>query len=124
MSDWKRKESPIRDKSYAFALAIVKLSRVLQTESKEFVLSRQLLKSGTSIGAQIREAEHAQSRADFIHKMSIALKEANESEYWVDILHDSGCINESFYKSHHDQVSEIIRILTSIVKSTKGNRDS
>ncbi len=119
MSDWKKKENPIRDKSYAFALEVVKLSKVLQDESKEFVLSKQILRSGTSIGAQIREAEHAQSRADFIHKMSIALKEANETEYWVDILHDSGFMDESMYKIYHDQISEILRMLISIVKSAK-----
>ncbi|MGE3492362.1 MAG: four helix bundle protein [Vicinamibacterales bacterium] len=88
------KPNPVRDKSFAFALRVVKLARGLQDEKREFVLSRQVLRSGTAIGALVREAEHAQSRADFISKMSIALKEANETDYWVDLLHQSGLITK------------------------------
>lgn len=76
----------LRDKSYAFAVRIVKLSQFLQSEKREFVLSKQLLRSGTAICALIKEAEFGQSKADFIHKMSISLKEANETEYWISLL--------------------------------------
>ena len=77
------KESVVRDKSFAFAVRVVRLCQHVQTTRREFVLSKQLLRSGTAIGALIREADQAESRADFVHKMSIALKEANESEYWI-----------------------------------------
>lgn len=83
----------IKEKSFAFAIEVVNLYKVL-AEKKEFVLSRQMLRSGTSIGANIREAEHAQSRADFIHKLSISLKEANETEYWLDLLHETKYLSE------------------------------
>ena len=79
------RENIIKEKSFAFAVEIVALYKVL-VERKEFVLSKQLLRSGTSIGANIRESEHAQSKADFIHKLSISLKEANETEYWFNLL--------------------------------------
>lgn len=79
----------LKEKSFAFALHCVKMAQYLQTEKREFILSKQLIRSGTSIGAMIREAEHAESRADFTHKMSIALKEANETHYWLDLLHQS-----------------------------------
>jgi four helix bundle protein len=81
------KENVIKTKSFAFALRVVKLAKYLQGEKKEYVLSKQALRSGTAVGALVREAEHAQSKADFINKMSIALKEANETEYWIELLH-------------------------------------
>ena len=80
----------IRDKSFSFALRIIKLARYLVDKKKEFVLARQLIRSGTAIGSLVREAEHAETKRDFIHKMSIALKEANETEYWLELLHQSG----------------------------------
>lgn len=83
-------KGPLSHKSFAFALRIVKLAKYLRGEHKEFVLSKQVLRSGTAIGALVRESEHAQSRADFISKLSIALKEANEADYWLDLLHQSG----------------------------------
>ena len=89
MSDF---EQGVADKSYSLALRIIKLYQYLKDEKKEFVLSKQVLRSGTSIGAQVREAKFAQSRADFISKLSIALKEANETLYWLELLHDSGYI--------------------------------
>ena len=76
-------------KSFAFALRVVKLAKILQTEKNEFVLSKQVLRSGTAIGALVREAEHAESKADFSHKMNIALKEANETLYWLELLHQA-----------------------------------
>jgi four helix bundle protein len=88
-------ENILKIKSYAFAIRIVKLSQYLQNDKKEFVLSRQILRSGTSVGALIREAEYGQSKIDFVHKMSIALKEANESEYWINLLRDTGYIEKN-----------------------------
>ena len=109
----------IYDKSYKFALRIVKLYRFLKNEHKEFVLSKQVLRSGTSVGALIRESKFAQSDADFIHKLSIALKEANETDYWIDLLYDSGYINSQMFDSIKMDANEIISILVSIVKSLK-----
>ena len=82
-------KSILKDKSYLFAIRIVKLSQFLQSEKHEFVLSKQVLRSGTAVGALVREAEFAQSTPDFIHKFSIALKEANETAYWIDLLKDT-----------------------------------
>ena len=88
------KDNPLRDKSYRFAIRIVKLSQFLQRDKKEFVLSKQVLRSGTAVGALIREAEFGQSKADFTNKMSISLKEANETEYWLSLLKDTDFISE------------------------------
>jgi four helix bundle protein len=117
------KRSAVRDKSFAFALRIVKLSRYLQDEKREYVLSRQVLRSGTAIGALIREADHAQSRADFINKMSIALKEANETDYWLDLLHQSGYISLESYQSISPEIQEILRLLISIIKTSKSMKN-
>jgi four helix bundle protein len=111
------KESPIREKSYAFALEIIRLSKLLQ-DRREFVLSRQLLRSGTSIGANVEEAQAGQSRADFASKMSIASKEARESNYWLRLLRDSQLLPETEVSKAISQSTELVRMLTSIVKST------
>ena len=113
-------ESALKIKSYSFAIRVVRLAQFLQ-ENKEFVLSRQILKSGTSIGALVREAEFAQSTLDFIHKMSIALKEANETSYWLSLLNDTSYIEEKLYDSLQKDCKELISILVSIVKTTKNN---
>lgn len=86
----------LKTKSYAFAIRIVRLSQFLQTEKKEFVLSKQVLRSGTAIGALHREAEFGQSKADFIHKMTIALKEANETSYWISLLRDTVTLRKKY----------------------------
>jgi four helix bundle protein len=114
------RENLVREKSFVFALHIVSLVKLLQTEKKEFVLSKQLLRSGTAIGALVREAEHAQSKADFIIKMSIALKEANETDYWLDLLHYSDYLDEDSYAIIHPVIQELIKLLVSIVKTAKG----
>ncbi len=106
-------------KSNAFALRIIKLYKYLIAEPKEYVLSKQVLRSGTSVGALIKEAEHAQSKADFINKMNVALKEANETEYWLMLLKDSEYIDDKSFKSIHEGNVELIRLLASIVKTTK-----
>ncbi|MFZ4545413.1 MAG: four helix bundle protein, partial [Saprospiraceae bacterium] len=109
------------NKSYSFALKIVKTCKDLVSNQNEFVLSKQLLRCGTSIGALIREAEHAQSKADFINKMNIALKEATESEYWLMLLKDSHYLNERSYISLNADSLELVRLLASIVKTSKDN---
>lgn len=112
----------IKDKSYSFALRIVKMYRYLIAERKEYVLSKQVLRSGTAIGALVMEAEHAQSRADFINKMNIALKEANETVYWLSLLQDSEYIDEQMFNSIFPEAEELLKILISIVKTTKQNK--
>ncbi|MFN5310148.1 MAG: four helix bundle protein [Candidatus Kapaibacterium sp.] len=114
-----KKENIIHTKTYAFALRVIKLYKHLADEKKEFVLSKQVLRSGTAIGALVKESEFAQSKPDFINKMYIALKEANETEYWLMLLKDSGYINDESYKSIHTEIHEIISILVAIVKSSK-----
>jgi four helix bundle protein len=109
------------DKSYTFAIRIVNLNKYLQLEHKEFTLSKQLLRSGTSIGAMTREAKFAQSRADFVHKLSIALKEANETDYWLDLLHDTNYLNNKMFNDIKKDIQELISLLVAIVKTTKNN---
>ena len=113
------RENVVRDKSYKFALRVVKAFKYLTQEHREFVLSKQVLRSGTSIGALVSEAEHAQSQADFINKMYVALKEANETEYWLRILKDSEYIDEKTFTSIYADCDELIRLLVSIVKTAK-----
>lgn len=112
-------ENIIVDKSKAFAIRIVKLSQYLSMEKKEYVLSKQVLRSGTSIGANVKEAIRAQSKADFISKMSIALKEASETEYWLELLHETGYITEDQFNSIIPECVEVIKIITSIINSAK-----
>jgi len=115
------RENILRDKSYAFALRIVKAYKFLSQEQREFVLSKQMLRSGTSIGAMVREAEHAQSSADFVSKLSIALKEANETEYWLMLLKDSEYIGEDAFNSTLRDCQELLRLLISSIKTAKQN---
>ncbi len=114
------KDNTIRTKSFAFALRTVKHSSALNAK-KEFILSRQLLRSGTAIGALVRESEYAESRPDFIHKLSIALKEANETEYWMELLFKSEFISESVFTQTASDLKEILRLLTSIIRTSKLN---
>ena len=111
-------KGPIYDKSFSFALRIVRLSKFLQGK-KEFVLSKQVLRSGTAIGALVREAEHAESKADFTHKMAIALKEANETLYWLELLHEAQFIETSDFQSIHHDSAELLKLLIAIVKTSK-----
>ena len=114
-----RKESVLRSKSYAFSVRIVRLSQFLVAEYKEYVLSKQILRSGTAIGALVREAEYGISKADFRNKMSIALKEANETEYWLLILRDTDYINEKMFRSLSVDCVELIKMLIATVKTTQ-----
>ena len=109
----------IEEKSYAFAVRIVNLYKHLNETKKEFVLSKQLLRSGTSIGANVAEAEQAQSTADFISKMSIALKEASETKYWIRLLASTSYLTEAESVSILNDCVELEKILVSIIKSTK-----
>lgn len=111
-------ENIIETKSFAFAIRIVKLYQYLVDIKNEYVLSKQLLKSGTSIGANISEAERGQSKADFYAKMSIALKEANETEYWLRLLHKTNYISNEEFESIEKDANEIISILVAICKNT------
>ena len=105
----------VKDKSFGFAIRIVRLYQFLVTDKKEYVLSKQLLRSGTSVGAMVREAEHAETKKDFIHKMAIAQKEINESIYWLELL------KETEFESLNSEAVEIIKLTTTIIKSAKTN---
>ena len=114
-----KNETPVRDKSYTFALKIVKLYRTLSEGKREFVLSKQVLRSGTSIGANIEEALGGQSEKDFQSKLLIAYKEARETHYWLRLLHDSGYIDDKNFDSISLDCNELLRLLGSITKSMK-----
>ncbi len=114
-----KKENIVKDKSLSFAIRIVNLYKYLVAEKRETVMSKQLLRCGTSIGANIREAEQAQSRADFLSKQNIALKEANETEYWLELLMQTGFITQNEYESINNDCVELNKLLISIIKSTK-----
>lgn len=113
------KENIILDKSFDFAVRIVNLNKHIVSKSNEHVLSKQILRSGTAIGALIREAQHAESNADFIHKLSIALKEANETDYWLLLLNKTKYLNEEQFLSLKNDITELIKLLVSIIKSSK-----
>ena len=112
-------ESVLRNKSYHFALRIVKLVLYLRSDKHEYVLSKQVMRSGTAIGALVAEAEFAQSKPDFINKLSIGLKEANETEYWLSLLKDTDFISENQFVSLHSDCKELIAMLVSTVKTSK-----
>ena len=113
------KGSLILDKSKAFALRVIRLYKYLYETKKEYILSKQVLRSSTSIGANAKEAAHGQSKADFYAKMYIAYKEANETEYWLELLHESGYIKKEAFDSIYLDCKEIIRILAAITKTQK-----
>jgi len=116
-----KQENVILDKSFAFAVRVVKLYKYLCDEKKEYILSKQLLRSGTSIGANINEAQAGQSKNDFISKMCVASKEARETKYWINLLVQTDYLdsNDKNVKSLILEIEEIIKILTSIVKSSR-----
>jgi four helix bundle protein len=113
-----KKSSILRDKSFQFAVRIVKLAQFLQGK-KECIISEQILKSGTSVGASVREAEYAQSNADFIHKYSVALKEINETAFWLKLLHATDYIGTDLYESMDADCNELIAMLVSTIKTLK-----
>ncbi|MFI3294232.1 MAG: four helix bundle protein [Rikenellaceae bacterium] len=115
------KDNIVKHKSFQFAIRIVNLYKYLCESEKEYVLSKQLLRCGTSIGAMIRESEHSESRADFIHKLAIAQKECNETIYWIELLHETKYLKDVEFQSIHNDAEEIIKLLASIIKTTKTN---
>ena len=119
-----RNRGILRDKSYKFALRTVRLYKYLCEEHKEYVLSKQVLRSGTSIGANIAEAQQGQSKIDFIHKLSISLKESYETEYWLDLLRDSEYINPAQAASLIDECKELQKLLTASIKTAKANLET
>ena len=110
------KDNVIMNKSMAFSVRIVNLSKYLSKEKHEYILSKQICKSGTSIGANVSEAQRAQSTADFLSKMKIALKEANETQYWLQLLHETVYLTDKEFESIHEDLVEILKILTAICK--------
>jgi four helix bundle protein len=119
-----KKDNIVQIKSYAFAVRVVKACQYLNNEKKEFVLSKQLLRSGTSIGANIEEAIGGQSDKDFFAKLTIAYKEARESHYWVRLLKDTDYLNQEEANSLINDVEELMRIIGSIQKTMRENRNS
>jgi four helix bundle protein len=115
------KENIVKNKSFGFAVRIVKLYQYLCEQKKEFVLSKQLLRSGTSVGAMIREAEHAESKLDFKHKMAIAQKEINETIYWLELLKTTDYLTREQFESINADAAEVIKLITTIIKTTKAN---
>lgn len=118
------KKSIIEEKSYSLAKEIILLYQKISLEKKEFILTKQVLRSGTSIGANIREAKFAQSTSDFIHKMSIARKECNETLYWLELLKDCHYMNENTLTKIYEETVEVLKILSSIILTTKASPQS
>ncbi len=114
-------ENTVKFKSFKLALEVIKNYKEITLNHREFVLSKQFLRSGTAIGALVREAENAESKKDFIHKLSISLKEANETDYWIELIYQSEYFNRENYLNLKSSNSELIRMLTSIIKTTKNN---
>ncbi len=114
----------LKEKSFKFAVRIVRLVQYLNLDKKEYVLSKQLLRSGTAVGALYREAEQAESKNDFIHKLAIAHKEAAETIYWLELLHETDYLTHEQFESIHADSLELVKLLTSILKTTKQNLKS
>lgn len=115
------KYDPLKEKSFAFAVRIVRLNQFLIDTKKEFVMSKQIIRSGTNPGAMIREAKNAESDKDYIHKLSIAQKEIGETMYWLELLVETEYISQKQFKSIYDDATEIIKLLTSTIKTKKRN---
>jgi len=114
-----RQGNVVREKSLAFAVRVVRFSQYLQEEKKEFVMSKQVLRSGTAIGALVREAGQGESRAGFVHKLAIALKEAAETDYWLEVLHETRYLETAAFESLRRDLTELIKLLTSIIKTSR-----
>ena len=112
-------ESLIKNKSFSFAIRVVNLYKLLSIERREYVLSKQILRSGTSVGANIREALNAESHADFVHKFAIAQKECDETLYWLELLKETNFLTENEYKSIHKDAIENLKIIRSIILTSK-----
>ena len=119
-----KNDNIVQVKSYGFAIRVVRLYQHLSIQKKEFVLSKQLLRSGTGIGANVEEAIGGQSRADFVSKVAIAYKEARETSYWLRLLKDTGYLSETEFGSIHSDAEELCRLLAAIQKTTKDKRNT
>lgn len=119
MRDWRMKENLIKEKSKKLAIRIVKLHQIFQSERKEFVTSKQMLRSGTSIGANVCEGIYAESCADWVHKYSISQKECSETMYWIDLLYSTDFISEKEFTSISQDCVEVLKLLTAAVLSLK-----
>lgn len=115
------RENVLKTKSFAFSVRVVKLYRYLCENKKEFVLSKQFLRSGTSVGAMVREAEHAESKIDFKHKLGVAQKEINETIYWLELMKETELLTNEQFESINNDATEIIKLITAILKTTKNN---
>jgi four helix bundle protein len=115
------KRGILKEKSFKFAVRIVNLYKHLSEEKREFVISKQVLRSGTAIGAMVCEAEHSESKADFIHKMSVAQKEANETIYWLELMHEAKYLSKEAFESLNNEAIELLKMLTATIKTTKAN---
>ena len=118
------RDNILLNKSKALALRVIRMYNYLCDEKKEFVLSKQVLRSGTSIGANIREANRSQSKKEFIAKLNISLKEADETMYWLELLHESDYLDDNTFNSIYTDTEELVKLLVSIIKSTKSNLNS
>ena len=114
-------ENNIKDKSFAFAVRIVNLCKFLQNQKREYLISKQLMRSGTSIGANVREAQNAESKLDFIHNLGISQKEADETCYWIELLNATDYLTQSEFDSIHKDSLELIKIIRTIIIRTKKN---
>lgn len=117
------RENVVVDKSYKFAISIVNLYKYLKDEKKEFVISKQILRSGTSIGANVNESQSAESKMDFVHKLGIAAKETRETEYWLNLLNDTNYIDEKTNNLLIKECKSLLNIINSIIITTKGKID-
>ena len=115
------RQNPLKEKSFHFAIPIVKIYKFLAEQKREFILSKQLLRSGTSIGANVREAQNAQSKANFIHKLSISQKECDETLYWLELLHKTENIDEPEFDDLNKDANEILKLLRSSIITSKRN---
>ena len=114
-----KRENPLKDKSYAFALKVVKTGKILIKENHEYILSKQFIRSGTSVGSNIEEANQAESKEDFIHKLSISNKEAHETHFWTRLLRDSDELTEQQASGLLSDCEELLKMLTASIKTTK-----
>jgi four helix bundle protein len=114
-----KKQNTLKDKSFAFAVRCINLYKYLTNNKKEFVISKQILRSGTSIGANVREAQNAQSKVDFIHKLSISQKECDETIYWLELLQTTKFISQEEFNSLNNDASELLKMLRSSILTTK-----
>ncbi len=121
MFNRKGSEGPLNQKSFQLAIRVVNLNKFLIDEKREFIMSKQITRSGTSIGAMVRESENAESGKDFIHKLSVAQKEANETLYWLDLLFATDYLPEKAYQSLCEDTIEVLKMLTSSIKTKKKN---